>query len=237
MAQDTTKQNVPVITIDGPSGSGKGTVSRLLARRLDWHFLDSGALYRLVALAALRHSVPLDDEHALEKIAMNLDVSFAADNDGVETCVYLEGEEVTNEIRSEACSQASSQISAFPAVRRALLGKQRAFRKAPGLIADGRDMGTVVFPQAGLKVFLTASQQERANRRYKQLKDKEMDVNLDHLFEEIVTRDERDSSRAASPMRPASDAIVLDTTNLGIDEVVKSILSMWQDRGAANLSD
>jgi len=232
--EESTKHSIPVITIDGPSGSGKGTVSRLLARRLEWHFLDSGALYRLVALAAIRHSVPLDSEHALESLALEIDVRFEEDAQGLETCIYLEGIEVTNEIRSEACSLASSQISVFPAVRRALLEKQRGFRKPPGLIADGRDMGTVVFPQAELKVFLTASQQERANRRYKQLKDKEMDVNLDHLFQEIVARDERDSNRAASPMRPASDAVVLDTTTLGINEVVESIFQMWQKR-AENL--
>jgi len=230
MMEKGAKAAIPVITIDGPSGSGKGTISRLLARRLGWHFLDSGALYRLVALAAIQHSVPLDDEEMLGILALDLDVRFEEDNEGLEMCIFLEGGEVTKEIRSEVCSLASSQISVFPAVRRALLEKQRAFCKPPGLIADGRDMGTVVFPQAGLKVFLTASQQERANRRYKQLKDKEMDVNLDHLFQEIVARDERDSKRAASPMRPASDAIVLDTTKLSINEVVESILQMWHDR-------
>ena len=229
MAANSNK-SIPVIAIDGPSGSGKGTVSRILARRLGWHFLDSGALYRLVALAAFRHSVPTDNEHALEKLALDLDAGFAEDNQGLEVRIYLEGNEVTHEIRSEACSLGSSQISVFPGVRRALLEKQRAFRRMPGLVADGRDMGTVVFPQAELKVFLTASQQVRASRRYKQLKDKEMDVNLDYLFQEIVARDERDTNRAASPLRPAADAIVLDTTNMGIDEVVNSILRMWQNR-------
>lgn len=228
MTEEHTNTAVPVITIDGPSGSGKGTVSRILARRLGWHFLDSGALYRLVALAALRHSVPMDDEHALETLAVGLDVRFEEETERNEVRIYLEGGEVTREIRSEACSLGSSRISVFPAVRYALLERQRAFRKMPGLVADGRDMGTVVFPHAELKVFLTASQRERANRRYKQLKDKEMDVNLDYLFQEIVARDERDTNRAASPLRPAADAIVLDTTNMGIDEVVNSILRMWQ---------
>jgi CMP/dCMP kinase len=224
------QNSVPVIAIDGPSGSGKGTISRLLARRLGWHFLDSGVLYRLVALAAIRHKVSTDDEQGLERLALDLDARFAEANDGREARVYLEGDEVTHEIRNEACSLGSSQISVFPGVRHALLEKQRAFRKMPGLVADGRDMGTVVFPQAELKVFLTASQMERATRRYKQLKDKEMDVNLDYLFQEIVARDERDTKRAASPLRPATDAIVLDTTNLGIDEVVNTILRMWQNR-------
>jgi len=229
VAVEHSNNTVPVIAIDGPSGSGKGTISRILARRLGWHFLDSGALYRLVALAAFRHSTPTDDEHTLEKLALDLDARFEEDKHGREARIYLEGQDVTHDIRSEACSLGSSQISVFPGVRHALLEKQRAFRRMPGLVADGRDMGTVVFPQAGLKVFLTASQQERANRRYKQLKDKEMDVNLDYLFQEIVARDERDSNRAASPLRPATDAIVLDTTNLGIDEVVNSILRMWQN--------
>jgi CMP/dCMP kinase len=230
VAKERTREHIPVITIDGPSGSGKGTISRLLARRMDWHFLDSGALYRLVALSAFRHSVPLDDEQALEKLALDLDARFEEDSDGLETCIYLEGREVTQDIRSQECSLASSQISVFQAVRLALLETQRVFRKAPGLIADGRDMGTVVFPQAELKVFLTASQEERAGRRYKQLKDKGMDVNLGSLLQEIVARDERDSKRTVSPLTPAADAILLDTTNLGIDEVVTSILGMWEGR-------
>lgn len=230
MTENHRKKSIPVIAIDGPSGSGKGTISRLLARRLGWHFLDSGVLYRLVALAAIWHKVPTNDEQALEKLALDLDARFAEANDGLEARVYLEADEVTHDIRSEACSRGSSQISVFPGVRDALLEKQRAFRRMPGLVADGRDMGTVVFPQAELKVFLTASQMERATRRHKQLKDKEMDVNLDYLFQEIVARDERDTNRAASPLRPATDAIVLDTTNLGIEEVVNTILRMWQNR-------
>ncbi len=230
MEEEQANHTIPVITIDGPSGSGKGTVSRLLARRLGWHFLDSGALYRLVALAAMRHSVPLDDEQALERLALELDVGFEEDDEGTRTSVFLEGDEVTQAIRSEACSAASSQVSAFQGVRRALLEKQHAFCRSPGLIADGRDMGTVVFPHAALKVYLTASPLERANRRYKQLKEKGMDVNLDHLLQEIAARDERDSKRVASPLKPASDAVVLDTTHLGINEVVNRILRMWQDR-------
>lgn len=230
MEEQQANHTIPVITIDGPSGSGKGTISRLLARRLGWHFLDSGALYRLVALAAMRHSVPLDDEQALERLALELDVGFEEDEEGTRTSVFLEGDEVTQAIRSEACSAASSQVSAFPGVRRALLEKQRAFCRSPGLIADGRDMGTVVFPHAALKVYLTATPLERANRRYKQLKEKGMDVNLDHLLQEIAARDERDSKRVASPLKPASDAVVLDTTHMGINEVVNRILRMWQDR-------
>lgn len=230
MEEQQANHTIPVITIDGPSGSGKGTISRLLARRLGWHFLDSGALYRLVALAAMRHSVPLDDEQALERLALELDVGFEEDEEGTRTSVFLEGDEVTQAIRSEACSAASSQVSAFPGVRRALLEKQRAFCRSPGLIADGRDMGTVVFPHTALKVYLTATPLERANRRYKQLKEKGMDVNLDHLLQEIAARDERDSKRVASPLKPASDAVVLDTTHMGINEVVNRILRMWQDR-------
>lgn len=221
------KNEPPVITIDGPSGSGKGTVSQIVAGRLGWRFLDSGALYRLLALAAERHGVDAGQEESLAALAADLDVEFAA---GGEARVLLEGEDVTQAMRSEACGDAASRLAALPAVREALLERQRAFRRSPGLVADGRDMGTVVFPGAGLKIFLTASAEERAKRRYKQLKEKGMDVNLAHILDEIASRDERDSGRAVAPMRPARDAVVLDTTTLSIHEVVERVLDLCRER-------
>jgi len=217
----------PVVTIDGPSGSGKGTVSQIVAQRLGWRFLDSGALYRLLALAAERHAVDAGQEDALATLAAHLDVEFAS---GAAARVLLEGEDVTQAMRSEACGNAASRLAALPAVRVALLGRQRAFRRPPGLVADGRDMGTVVFPGAGLKIFLTASAEERAKRRYKQLKEKGMDVNLPRILDEIASRDERDSGRAVAPMRPAQDAVVLDTTTLSIHEVVERVLDLCRER-------
>jgi cytidylate kinase len=213
---------VPVITIDGPSGSGKGTISSLIASQLGWHMLDSGALYRLVALAAQSHSIPIDDEESLQTLAGHLDVEFRpAENE--ETRIFLEGEEVSSQIRTEECGNAASQVAAIPAVREALLDRQRAFQEAPGLIADGRDMGTVVFPDAPLKIFLTASAEERAKRRYKQLKEKGMSVNLAALSREIAERDERDASRPVAPLKPANDAVIVDTSDMSIDEVVQKI--------------
>lgn len=224
----------PVITIDGPSGSGKGTISRLLARRLGWHFLDSGALYRLVGLAALERGVSLDDEAAVAAVGEGLQVRFdEADvrEDG-ETAVYLEGREVTDRIRSQAASDAASRVAALPAVREALLARQRDFQAPPGLIADGRDMGTVVFPHADLKIYLEAGQAERAKRRYKQLKDKGMDVSLDALLGEIEERDARDAARRVSPMRPAGDAVIVDTTDMGVQAVVEAVLDLWRSGSA-----
>ena len=217
-----------MITIDGPSGSGKGTISRLVAARLGWHFLDSGALYRLVALAAMHHAVSLDDEISLKTLAAHLDVQFQADKDGIESRIILEGEDVTDTIRTEDCGKAASVVAALPTVRQALLQRQRAFRESPGLVADGRDMGTVVFPDAQLKVFLTASRDERARRRYKQLNEKGVSVNLQHILGELAERDARDSGRSVSPLRAATDAVIIDTTRLTIEEVVTNVLTAWQ---------
>jgi cytidylate kinase len=214
-----------VITIDGPSGSGKGTIAGLLAKQLGWNLLDSGALYRLLAFAARNHGVDLTNEEALKLLAAHLDVQFIAAEAGQAQKIILEGEEVTDAIRNEQIGAGASQVAALPAVRSALLQRQRAFREMPGLIADGRDMGTVVFPDAPLKVFLTASAEERAQRRYLQLKAKGDDVNLASLLEEIQARDERDTQRAVAPLKPAVDAIQLDSTELSIEQVLERILS------------
>jgi len=217
----------PVIAIDGPGGSGKGTVGRLVAARLGWHFLDSGSLYRLTAFAAQQHGVALDDDVAVARLAARLDVVFRGDKPDAVEGIVLEGHDVTREVRSAACGSAASRIAACPAVRQALLDRQRSFRQQPGLVADGRDMGTVVFPDAPLKVFLTASAEERANRRYKQLKQKGINVNLSRLLQEIAERDERDQRRSIAPLSPAADAIVLDSTGMGIDEVVARVVNLW----------
>ena len=216
------ENNSPVITIDGPSGAGKGTVCQRLAEKLGWPLLDSGAIYRVLALAALHHEVALDNEEALVALASHLDVSFVAGSDGVR--IVLEGEEVSAAIRTEQSGNAASKIAAFPRVREALLRRQRAFRSAPGLIADGRDMGTVVFPDAEAKIFLDASAEERANRRLKQLQEKGFDVNFDRLLIEIRERDERDRNRPVAPLRPADDALILDSPSMAIDAVVDAIL-------------
>ncbi|ADN76142.1 cytidylate kinase [Ferrimonas balearica DSM 9799] len=216
-------EQAPVITIDGPSGAGKGTICQLLANKLGWHLLDSGAIYRVLALAAIHHDVELDNEEALSLLAAHLDVQFQAGEDGVK--VVLEGEEVSKAIRSQECADAASKVAALPRVREALLRRQRAFRDHPGLIADGRDMGTVVFPSAQAKIFLTASAEERAERRYAQLKEKGYDVSIDRLLGEIRERDERDSNRAVAPLKPAEDALEIDTTGMGIDQVLDAVLS------------
>lgn len=221
--------DVPVITIDGPSGSGKGTVARAVAARLGWRMLDSGALYRLVALAALDAGVDLNDAQALARIARDMQVEFASHPDGSEM-VLLDGRNVTRELRTEATGQAASQVAAIAQVREALLDRQRRFARPPGLVADGRDMGTVIFPRAGLKIFLTATPEERARRRYKQLKDKGLDVSLAALSREVAERDARDAAREAAPLAAAGDAIHLDSTGIEAQEVVRRILRLVRER-------
>ena len=223
----------PVIAIDGPSGSGKGTVAGLLAKQLGWSLLDSGALYRLLAFAARNHGVDLTNEEAMKVLAAHLDVQFVAGSGEQCQRIILEGEEVTDAIRNEQIGAGASQVAALPAVREALLQRQRAFQELPGLVADGRDMGTVVFPDAPLKIFLTASAEERARRRYLQLKAKGDDVNLASLLEEIRARDERDTQRTVAPLKPAADAIQLDSTELSIEQVLERILSEVANRDLA----
>ncbi|WP_372873958.1 (d)CMP kinase [Pseudomonas sp.] len=220
----------PIVAIDGPSGSGKGTIAGLLAQKLGWNLLDSGALYRLLAFAARNHGVDLTNEEAMKVLAAHLDVQFLAGAQGQGQRIILEGEEVTEAIRNEGIGAGASQVASLPAVREALLQRQRAFQEMPGLVADGRDMGTVVFPDAPLKIFLTASAEERARRRYLQLKAKGDDVNLASLLEEIRARDERDTQRAVAPLKPAADAIQLDSTELSIEQVMGRILSEVANR-------
>jgi CMP/dCMP kinase len=227
----------PIITVDGPSGSGKGTVSRLVADRLGWHLLDSGALYRLVAYAGQQRGLQLDDEAGHAAIAGHLNVRFGLGPDGQEQ-IWLEGREVSTAIRSEQTGDGASRVAAMPAVRAALLGRQRAFAALPGLVADGRDMGTVVFPTADLKIYLTASAEERARRRYNQLKDKGLGANLAALSLEIAERDRRDASRPIAPLRPADDAVIVDSTTMTIEAVLARVLELVAQRlAAANRPD
>ena len=220
---------VPVIAIDGPSGSGKGTIARRVARRLGWHLLDSGALYRLVALAGLRAGLAADDVEGHARAAAGLDVSFGMDDEGAEL-VKLSGEDVTRQLRAEATGEAASRVAAWQAVRSALLGRQRAFARPPGLVADGRDMGSIVFRDAGLKIFLTASPQERALRRYKQLKEKGLSGSLAGLSAEIAERDRRDTTRAVAPLVAVPEAVVVDSTALTIEEVVGRVIELARER-------
>ncbi len=222
----------PVLALDGPSGSGKGTIARRVAGSLGWHLLDSGALYRLVGLAADRRSIDFADEAAIAALAAALDVEFGADEAGNER-IRLDGTDVTADVRTEDTGRLASKVAALPAVRTALLDLQKSFRQSPGLVADGRDMGTQVFPDAAVKVFLTATPDERARRRYKQLKDKGIGVSLSALSRDIADRDRRDSDRAVAPLRPADDAYVLDSSNKTIEEVTQEVL----DRVAALVSD
>jgi CMP/dCMP kinase len=219
----------PFLTVDGPSGSGKGTVSRALARHSGWHLLDSGALYRLVALAGAAAGVRPDDVARHAELARAMQVEFGSRADGEER-VLLDGRDVSGELRSETAGQGASRVAAWPEVRTALLARQRAFVRPPGLVADGRDMGTVVFPQADLKIFLTATPEERALRRYKQLKDKGSDVSLPALSREIAERDLRDQTRQVAPLRPASDACVIDSTGVTVETVVARVLELLAAR-------
>jgi CMP/dCMP kinase len=213
--------NIPVITIDGPTASGKGTVAHKVADRLGFHLLDSGALYRLTALQALRRQTPLTDEHALAKLAEHLHIGFTGE------AIFLSSENVTEAIRAEEVGNTASKIAALPAVRQALFGLQLGFRKAPGLVADGRDMGTVIFPNAQLKVFLTASVEARADRRYKQLIGKGISANMDDLLMDLKARDDRDTHRAIAPLVPAEGAHVLDTSDMTVDKAVEQVLNWY----------
>jgi cytidylate kinase len=222
------EQTTPVITIDGPSGAGKGTVCRLLAQKLGWEILDSGAIYRVLALASIHHQIEPEDEESLIPLAAHLDVQFLSTE--TSSKIILEGEEVTLSIRNEEVGGIASQIAALPRVREALLRRQRAFRQTPGLIADGRDMGTVVFPDAEIKIFLTATAEERANRRYLELKDKGHDVKIGDLLTEIQARDDRDTNRTVAPMVPAKDAIEIDSTNISAQEVFEQLIDVVETK-------
>jgi cytidylate kinase len=222
--------NVPIATIDGPSSSGKGTISRIVAARVGWNLLDSGALYRLVALGGKDRNLDPDDVEGHVGVARSMQVEFAADPSGKEQ-VLLDGRDVTRAIRAEETGAGASRVAAWPAVRAALTDRQRAFARPPGLVADGRDMGTVIFPEARLKVFLTASPEERAGRRHKQLIEKGSAASLAALSREIAERDLRDSTRQVAPLKPAPDAQLLDSTGLSIDDVVERVLSLGRERG------
>jgi cytidylate kinase len=217
---------MPVITVDGPSGSGKGTVCRLLADKLGWDVLDSGAIYRVLSLAALHHQIALDNEEGLVPLAANLDVQFLVDSQTNAGKVILEGEDVTTTIRNEEVGAAASKVAALPRVREALLRRQRAFRTENGLIADGRDMGTVVFQDAPLKIYLTASAEERARRRFVELNTRGLDVTLSGLLQDIQARDERDMNRAVAPLVPAEDAIEIDTSELNAQQVFDKVITL-----------
>ncbi|WP_266168243.1 (d)CMP kinase [Dyella subtropica] len=219
---------VPVLTIDGPSGSGKGTISRLVAEHLGWRLLDSGALYRAVGYAAGMEGLDLSDAEAVTRCAQHVKIRFHAAPDGQDTRVLVNGHDATDELRTETAGAAASAIASIPSVRQALVDLQLGFRKSPGLVADGRDMGTVIFPDAAHKVFLTASAAERAKRRYKQLKEKGLSVTLSNLQREIEARDARDASRAVAPLKPAEDAVLVDTTGMSIEGVVAKVLAVVQ---------
>lgn len=216
-------EHIPVITIDGPGGAGKGTVCRLLAHDLGFHLLDSGALYRLLVVAAEHHGIDLSHEAALCVLGEHMDIEFLLDDPYKPPRILFEGEDISDKIRLETTGNLASQLAANPAIRNSLLNRQRAFLQAPGLVADGRDMGTVIFPQADVKIFLTASAEERAKRRYKELQAMQRDVKLSRLLEEIQARDERDANRTVAPLKPAEDAIIIDTTHLDITAVLARV--------------
>lgn len=223
------KNHVPVITLDGPSGTGKGTVCRLLSKKLKWNMLDSGAIYRVLALAARKTSIALSDIERLKALALALNLRFESTQQN-ESRVLLNDEDVSAQIRTEQCGQDASTVAVIPEVREALLERQRGFAQSPGLVTDGRDMGTVVFPNAVLKVFLYANEEERAQRRYLQLKEREISVSLAQVVEELVKRDTRDTARTHAPLKPADDAIKIDTTGLSIAQVFESILELLPER-------
>lgn len=224
-------ESTVIVAIDGPSGSGKGTLSQMLARHLGYHLLDSGALYRLVALAAIKRNLDLAAEKSIASVAAHLNVQFEVANSSLR--IVLDGENVTDAIRQEIVGMNASRVAAYPEVREALLARQRSFAEAPGLVADGRDMGTVVFPNATVKIFLTASAEARAERRYKQLQAKGETVDKAALIEDIKERDDRDSNRAVSPLKPANDAVIIDSTNLGIDEVFNRMLEIINTKNSS----
>lgn len=221
---------VPVLAIDGPSGSGKGSLAQMLAQQLNWHLLDSGALYRIVGLVAVERGVDLDDEPALAHIAAHLNIEFATTEPGEPAAVLLDGRDISAQVRSEQTGYYASRVAVFPAVRAALLQRQRDFARKPGLVADGRDMGTQVFTDAPLKIFLTASAEERAQRRYKQLINKGESVTLAALLEDIRQRDKRDSERAVAPLKPAPDAVIIDSTALDIAQVFQHVMQLLSER-------
>lgn len=227
MSHAAQTMKAPVITIDGPLGSGKGTIAAGLARRLGWHLLDSGALYRLVAVAALKAGVSAEDEAALALLARHMDVELAIRRG--EVVARLDGVSVRRALRSHEVSDIASRVAALPEVRAALAERQRAFAKPPGLVADGRDMGTVIFPDAPLKIYLTASVEARAERRYKQLKEKGESVNLSRLFRDIEARDHRDMTRPVAPLRPAADAVIIDSTDLTVEAVLEKIVRLVEE--------
>ena len=219
--------DTPVIAIDGPSGTGKGTISQLVASHLGWHLLDSGALYRVIAVGAEKNDIKTNDINGLKKFAEGMQVAFSTEFEG---SITLDDDEISHQVRLEETAEKASVVAAIPEIREVLLQRQRDFQVPPGLVADGRDMGTVVFPDSRLKIYLTASPEERAQRRYKQLINKGVSVNLRALLQDIASRDERDANRAVSPLRPAEDAVVIDTTSLTIEEVFKEVLGKVSER-------